>query len=142
MKKKADQTFTIGALAKRSGVAIETIRFYEREGVIEAASRRDSGYREYGEQAVAQLRFVRRAKDLGFTLKEITDLLKLRTETKRNCSGVKRRALEKIASVESKIRDLQKIRSRLIELTDACDELRPISTCPILRSFEREEPAA
>ncbi len=133
------EILTIGQLAKRAGVGIETIRFYEREGVIEPPARRESGYREFGPDAVARLRFIRRAQELGFSLKEIVELLALKTDTKRDCSGVKRRAMAKIEAVERKLRDLRRIRTQLLTLTAACDESRPIQECPILRAFEKDE---
>lgn len=127
---------TIGQLAKVAGVGVETIRFYEREGVLARAERRESGYREFPPAAVTRLRFVRRAQELGFSLKEIKELLSLKTDTRRDCSGVKKRAVAKLDSIDGKLRDLKRMRAELLRLTVACDAKRPIGECPILRAFE------
>src|SRR3546814_11894879 len=93
-------SLTIGAVARRVGVAIDTIRYYEREGLLPEPQRRASGYRSYDESAVAQLRFIRRAKDLGFTLEEIRELLALSADRQRGVKAVKRRGQERFAGSE------------------------------------------
>src|SRR5207247_2671094 len=98
-------TLSIGQVARLAGVGVETVRFYEREGLLEEPPRRESGYRQYGEDVVARLRFIRRAKELGFTLKEIAGLLALRVDPDTTCADVRQRARTKIADVEAKIRD-------------------------------------
>src|SRR6185312_7994927 len=94
---------TIGAVAKRVGVAIDTIRYYEREGLLPEPERRASGYRSYREGTIAQLRFIRRAKDLGFTLEEIRELLALSADRQRGVKAVKRRAQQRLAAIEQRI---------------------------------------
>ncbi len=128
---------TIGKVAKASGVGIETIRFYEKEGLLEAPARRASGYREYDDAVVLRLLFIRRAKELGFTLSEIKDLLALRVERKASCSKVKQQAEAKIADIDAKMKSLGRIKRALVKLTNACDERAPTSECPILRSLDR-----
>ena len=93
---------TIGAVARRVGVAIDTIRYYEREGLLPEPLRRASGYRSYDEGAVRQLRFIRRAKDLGFTLEEIRDLLALSADRQRGVKAVKKRAEERLAAIDER----------------------------------------
>ncbi|MDP6106829.1 MAG: heavy metal-responsive transcriptional regulator [Candidatus Brocadiia bacterium] len=93
---------TIGKVARQSGVGVETVRFYEREGLIEQPPRRPSGYRQYPQEAVLRLCFIRRAKQLGFSLREIKELLALRVGGSTSCSEVRQRAEAKIAVVEEK----------------------------------------
>src|ERR687885_2847805 len=93
---------TIGQIARRAGVGVETVRFYERQGLLEEPARKESGYRQYAEEVVARLRFIRRAKRLGFSLKEITDLLALRLDPEATAADVKRRAEAKVADIEAK----------------------------------------
>ena len=130
---------TIGQVARRAGVGVETVRFYEREGLLEEPPRRESGYRQYGEDIVARLQFIRRAKELGFTLNEIKELLSLRLDPSTTCAEVKDRAQAKIADIEQKIRTLQRMKKALVRLTRACSGSGPTSECPILESLEPQE---
>src|SRR5437867_9097723 len=101
---------TIGQLARHGGVGVETVRFYEREGLLDEPARKASGYRQYTEDVVARLRFIKRAKALGFTLKEIGELLALRLDPETSCAEIKDRAKAKIDDIQAKIRDLQRMR--------------------------------
>ncbi len=101
---------TIGRLAKTAGVNIDTIRYYERHGLLPRAARRDSGYREYAAADVARLSFIRRAKELGFSLADIAELLSL-SQNRHDVRGVKRKAEERLEQVERKIRELQRVRA-------------------------------
>ena len=96
-------SLTIGQLARRAGVGVETVRFYEREGLISEPPRRPSGYRDYPLEAVSRIVFIRRAKKLGFSLKEISELLGLRVRPRRNCAQVKQNADAKIDDIDAKI---------------------------------------
>ena len=127
----------IGQVAKLAEVGIETIRFYERRGLIEEPSRLESGYRQYNQSALTRLRFIRRAKELGFSLKEIAELLALRVDPDTTCGAVKKRAQVKIADVEVKIRELQRIKKALRKLDASCRGRGPTSECPILDSLQR-----
>ncbi|ETW95374.1 MAG: MerR family transcriptional regulator [Candidatus Entotheonella gemina] len=133
------QTLTIGKVARRAGVGVETVRFYEREGLITAPSRSVSGYRQYPEQTVARIRFVRRAKALGFSLREVRELLSLRVDPERSSAEVKARAQAKIADIEQRIRTLRRMKKTLVELTDACDGCGAMRDCPILDALETHE---
>jgi Hg(II)-responsive transcriptional regulator len=135
------QPLTIGKVARRAGVGVETVRFYEREGLVAAPARKKSGYRQYGEDVVTRLRFIRRAKELGFSLREIRELLALRLERGACSADVKKRAEAKIADIEAKIRDLQRTRDVLRKLTDACPDHGPVSDCPILEALDQHEEA-
>lgn len=132
-------SLSIGQLARAAEVGVETIRFYEREGLIAEPPRRHSGYREYPPEAVARVRFIRRAKELGFTLKEIAELLTLRVDPEKSCADVRALAKAKVADVEAKMRDLARIKAALEELARACRGKGPTSECPILDAIEQEE---
>ena len=129
---------TIGEIARRAGIGIETVRFYERQGLLAEPARKESGYRQYTEDVVARLRFIRRAKDLGFSLREIKELLALRVDPDTTCAEVRKRAEEKVIDVEAKIEALMKIRKALKKLMAACTGRGPTSECPILDALDTE----
>lgn len=126
---------TIGRLAERAGVNIDTIRYYERNGLLPAPQRRASGYREYAQADVERLRFVRRSKELGFTLAEIAELLSLTAERGTDMRGVKRRAEQRLGQVEFKIKELQRVRRGLKMLIAACPGHGELGTCPIMAAL-------
>ena len=132
-------SLTIGVVAKRVGVAIDTIRFYEREGLLPEPARRASGYRSYGDGTIAQLRFIRRAKQLGFTLEEIRELLTLSTDRQRGVKAVKKRAQERLAAIDQRIVDLQRVRDGLAQLVESCPGHGAPEHCPILQALIGEE---
>lgn len=134
-----NSALTIGAVAKRAGVPIDTIRYYEREGLLPEPLRRASGYRSYGESAVAQLRFIRRAKELGFTLEEIRELLALSRDRQRGVTAVKKRAQQRLAAIEARIAELQRVRDGLVELVVSCPGHGAPEQCPILRALNDGE---
>jgi MerR family copper efflux transcriptional regulator len=136
------RSLTIGTVAKRVGVAIDTIRFYEREGLLPEPERRASGYRSYGDGAIAQLRFIRRAKQLGFTLEEIRELLALSADRQRGVKAVKKRAQQRLAVIEQRIVDLQRVRDGLAQLVETCPGHGAPEQCPILRALSDEEDLA
>ena len=129
-------SLTIGQLAQRAGVGVETVRFYEREGLISEPPRRPSGYRAYPPETVTRIVFIRRAKDLGFSLKEINELLALRVRPRRNCDLVKRNADAKIADIDTKMAALRRMRRALTHLTRACEKRTATTECPILASLD------
>ena len=129
-------SMTIGRLAKEAGVNIDTIRYYERNGLIPEPVRRVSGYREYEVADVRRLRFIVRAKDLGFTLAEIAELLSLSAD--RDVGGVKRRAEQRLEQVEHKIEELQRVRRGLKTLVDACPGHGDLERCPIVAALSGE----
>lgn len=129
---------TIGEVARRAGVGVETVRFYERRGLIAEPARRASGYRQYDEEVIDRLRFIRRAKDLGFTLKEINELLSLRLDPSASCADVKSRTDQKIADIETKIRTLQRMKRALLKLSKACNGHGSSDECPILDALDGE----
>jgi MerR family copper efflux transcriptional regulator len=132
------ERLTIGRLAARAGIGVETIRFYERKGLIERPPRRLSGYRDYHVDAVERIRFIRSAKELGFSLNEIAELLSLRVDPKRSCGDVKLRASTKLADIRQKRRALGRMERVLTKLVAACETRRPTRDCPILEALEKE----
>ncbi len=127
---------TRGQLAKKAGVNPETIRYYERMGLLPEAIRTKSGYRLFSEEDVKRIRFIKKAKELGFSLKEIKELLALRFETKGECREVKKLAEEKLMDIQKRIEDLEKIKSTLEYLIEQCPEKGSILECPIITSIE------
>jgi MerR family copper efflux transcriptional regulator len=134
-------SLTIGAVAKQVGVAIDTIRYYEREGLLPAPERRASGYRMYGQATLAQLRFIRRAKDMGFTLEEIRELLALSTDRRRGVNAVKKRVEQRVAAIDTRIGELQRVRDGLVQLVESCPGHGAPEQCPILRALSDEAAA-
>ena len=132
------RTLTIGELAKESGVHLETIRYYEREGLMPAPPRKSSGHRAYPPGAARRLRFIKRVQELGFTLSEVRELLTLRAEPDKDCSEVCKQAREKLGEVRAKILHLQDIERALQHLTEGCAGDRPISECGILEALDRD----
>jgi MerR family copper efflux transcriptional regulator len=130
-------TLGIGQLAKRGGVGIDTVRYYERNGLLTPRTRLASGYRRYGGIELARLRFIRRAQGLGFTLKEIKQLLALSAQ--RDVRRVKRSAQAKLLDVEARIAALERVRDGLATLIAACPGHGRAADCPILRALTGED---
>lgn len=130
---------TIGQVAKRAQVNIETIRYYERKGLISPPPRRESGYRQYPEDTVNRVQFIKQAQDLGFSLKEIVELLSLRVGPGTACGDVKRLAEAKIADIEGRIRTLQRMKEVLTKLTASCSRRGSTGKCPILEALDTKE---
>lgn len=139
MTLKKTTTMSIGELSKRSGIGIETIRYYERIGILAPLGRRMSGYRIFNEDSFKTLRFLKHAQELGFSLSEISDLLKLRHNEKTKCNEVQARASKHLSRVERKIEHLESIRTVLSDLIHQCKTRKSDTTCPILECFEMEE---
>jgi len=131
-------SLTIGAVAKRVGVAIDTIRYYEREGLLPEPLRRASGYRSYDESAIRRLRFIRRAKDLGFTLEEIRELLALSADRQRGVKAVKQRAERRLEAIDQRIAELRRVRDGLAQLVESCPGHGRPEDCPILRALSEQ----
>lgn len=137
----ATKPLTIGRVAVLSGVGVETVRFYERQGLIEQPPRRKSSYRDYPEDVVAQLRFIRRAKELGFTLREIKELLLLRQDPATLATDVRQRAEAKIAAIDAKIRSLSRMKEALVQMTSSCSCHSSTAGCPLLEALSGEDAA-
>jgi Hg(II)-responsive transcriptional regulator len=128
----------IGEVASGAGVNIQTLRYYERRGLLEAPDRTASGYREYPSETVRLIRFIKRAQDLGFTLKEIEELIALRDAKGRKRSKVQALAEAKVRDIDKKLAQLQAMRSALHTMVErcACRDGRPM--CPILEALDDE----
>jgi len=133
------KNFTIGQLAKKVQVNVETIRYYERRGLITHLPRRVSGYRQYSLDAVARIQFIKSAKELGFSLKEISELLSLRVDPDTNCGDVKKLAGIKIADIKDKIQALQLMKDALMKLKAKCIGRGPVGECPIFEALETKK---
>jgi Hg(II)-responsive transcriptional regulator len=133
------EIFSIGEVARRAGVGVETVRFYEREGLLEEPPRRASGYRQYSEQVVKRLHFIKRAKLLGFSLKEISELLLLRVDAQTSCEEVRQRTEAKIAEVERKLVELHRMRQALLQVHSLCTGQGPTGRCPMLEALDQQE---
>lgn len=136
------QTMSIGKLAKTAQVGVDTVRFYEKHGLLPKPQRRESGYRLYGADDARRLVFIRRAKDLGFSLADVGELLKLRGQTAdksgRSVERVRNVAKKKLQTVEEKIAELERIRDVLKDLVTACPGHGDADHCPILRAFDND----
>lgn len=133
------KAMTIGQVSQFVGVGRDTIRFYEREGLIAEPARSAAGYRLYPPQTIARLRFIQQAKSLGFSLNEIRVLLSFSDRPNTDCAEIKRQADAKIADIDGKIANLQQMRKALIGLTSACPGQGPSTDCPILDALASEE---
>lgn len=129
-------TLSIGQLAKSAQVGISTIHFYEKHGLMPKAARRASGYRQYQPDDVRRLHFIRRAKEVGFSLPEIGELLALKAQPTRGVAKVKSVAQKKLQDVDKKIAELQRLRIVLASLIEACPGHGDMDRCPILRAFD------
>lgn len=129
---------TIGKLAAQTDLSTNALRFYEREGLIQPSSKSPSGYRLYGDDAAARVRFIKHAQHCGFTLTEINELLTLRAQGSACCDDVRRLAMEKKLQLEAKIRAM-KVMSKALDLliTDVPDQEPAMGDCPILGAMER-----
>jgi MerR family mercuric resistance operon transcriptional regulator len=134
-----EQALKIGQFAQRAAVNLQTIRFYEREGLLPEPPRLSSGYRLYTDTMVRRVRFIKRAQEIGFSLAEIRELLSLRADGRRERNEVRTIAQAKIADIEDKMRTLKAMKTVLNRLTERCSGCGPASECPILESIDSEE---
>lgn len=133
-----DGLLTIGRTARIAKIGIPTVRFYERAGLLPKPARSASNYRLYPDEVIARIRFIRRAQQLGFTLKEIRDLLSLRASRRTSCAEVRSRARVKIADIEKRIRSLRQMSRALAKLAEECDVHPKTDECPLLNHLESE----
>ncbi len=130
---------TRGELARQSEVNLETLRYYEQRGLLPKPPRSHSNYRLYPEASVRRVRFIKRAQGLGFTLKEIPELLVLRTQTTADCADVLAVTQTKIEDIDAKVRELQGMRDALVRVVSTCQGRGPLSECPILDALDPED---
>jgi MerR family transcriptional regulator, copper efflux regulator len=130
---------TIGEVAEQANVHIETLRYYERRGLVARPPRSASNYRQYPEDAVRRVRFIKRAQELGFSLNDIRELLSLRADPEAGCAEVRAHAEAKMKEIDAKIGALTAMKSALATLVMECSGEGPLSDCPILESLEIQE---
>ena len=137
-RRKVMENLTIGKLARQANVGVETLRYYERRGLIEPLRRTDAGYRLYDDDARRRLQFIRRAQTLGFSLDEVAELLSLSNQPTASAADVKRLAQAKIDDIEARIRDLERMKTALSVLEDQCPgHAGTTAQCPILAALNQ-----
>lgn len=129
----------VGQVASQAGVNLQTVHYYERRGLLPRPPRTLSNYRVYPADAVKRVRFVKRTQELGFTLKEIKELLSLRAAPRSRCADVRKRAEVKVRDIDAKVRALQAMRKGLSKLVRECSGEGPITECPILETLNSED---
>lgn len=127
----------ISDIAKEAGVNIETIRYYERLGLISEPPRTETGYRLFPPEVIQRIKFIKRSQDLGFTLSEIHKLLSMTDSESFDCREVWQFASQKLQEIELKIRDLQSMRTILLDLSSRCPGQGPINSCPIVERLSK-----
>lgn len=132
--------YRIGQLAKAAGLSVEAIRYYEQRDLLKPSHRSESGYRFYASDALPRLQFIHRAKELGFSLEEIGELLNLGFDGQGSSAAIKSLVEDKLHLVESRIADLQRLRATLASLSSCCDGSMPTAECPILAFLKEPEP--
>lgn len=128
-----------GEVAERAGVNVQTLRYYERRGLVEAPPRSSSGYRTYPTETVGLVRFVKRAQGLGFTLDEAGELLELAGGGPTECDSARAVAAARMAELDRRITDLERMRDAVAELVATCDRPRPDRRCPLLRTLHTDQ---
>ncbi|MFE3795317.1 MerR family transcriptional regulator [Nocardia tengchongensis] len=128
-----------GELAAQAGVNAQTLRYYERRGLLTPPPRSQSGYRSYPDEAVTSVRFIKRAQDLGFSLDEIEELLDLADGGPEDCDSARALARNRVAQLAERIADLQRMQQSLTELITTCQRPREQRSCPILTSLQEGE---
>jgi MerR family transcriptional regulator, copper efflux regulator len=133
--KTVNSSMTVGTLARQAGVKIDTIRYYERHGLLPKASRTDSGYRVFTHVSVDRLKFIKEAQALGFTLNEVKQLLALRVSPGMTCNDVRERAEAKLADIQYKVDSLLAMKRALQQLVSTCEAVGPASECSFLANL-------
>ncbi len=130
------ENFTIGKLAKMTDTSIDTIRYYERIGLLPEPKRKSSGYRLFNEIDTKKVNFIKKAKTLGFSLKEIKELLLLKVDSKTSCDEIRKSAQNKLLFVEQKMYELGHVKEALKRLINQCEKKLPTTDCPIIEALE------
>jgi len=130
---------TIGWVANKAGVNAQTVLYYERRGLLPAPARSMNGYRVFNDASVRRIRFIKRAQELGFTLKQVMALLALQGEQNASCAEVSNMAAKHLQDIEMKIHDLERMRDALVPLVEACPKKGAMKDCPIMGSMESDQ---
>lgn len=133
-------TMRIGEVATEAGVNIQTLRYYERRGLLKQPERTPAGHREFPAETVRLVRFIKRAQDLGFTLAEIEELLRLREDQSASCGKVRATARAKIEEIERKVASLRAMKRALVVLENTCTSKGSTRECPILEALDDPSP--
>jgi Hg(II)-responsive transcriptional regulator len=128
-------SLTIGRVAKLSGVGVETVRYYQRSGILPKPPTVTSGFRTYSPEIVKRIRFIKRAQELGFSLTEVTELLSLRSSGRGSCLSVQKKTEQKLTEIDRKIADLLRLKEALNEVRKVCSREQKSSACPVLEEF-------
>ncbi len=129
-------SLTIGKLARQASVNVETVRYYERRGLIDRPSERRGAFRVYPDEAVTRIRSIKRAQSLGFSLKEIKELFDLRLDEKARCGDVMTQTERKLEEIDGKIQLLRRVERELRKLIAACEEEKSLCDCPIIEALD------
>ena len=132
-------SLTVSRVAKSSGINLQTVRYYERQGLIVPDRRSEAGYRLFSSDAVRRIRFIKRAQEVGFSLIEIKELLSLRVDAQATPADIRKGAMAKIADVEQRIRHLQAMHETLLRIMEDCSGCGSLKDCPILESLDGKE---
>ena len=136
------KTLSIGKVAKATGIKVVTLRYYEQRGLVPSPSRTGGNYRVYTEESLRRLRFIRRCRDLGFTLDQVRELLRLSSQKNQECSEVDRITRRHLTNVEAKIADLKRLAGVLRKISSRCRGDRLIADCPIIEALSPDGPTA
>ncbi len=132
-------SLTIGKAARQAGVNVETIRYYERRGLVERPPRPDRSFRQYSSEIVKKVRFIREAQELGFSLREVADLIELRADPAANCDDVRAQAEAKRVEVKKKIHKLERMDRALQSLIADCPKQGKLADCPIISALDQTD---
>ena len=132
-------SFTIGQLAKQVSMSTDAIRLYERQGLIAEPPRSENGYRHYPEHTLARLKFIQRAKTMGFTLKQMGELLTIQRTSHNTCEEVRQQAQSKLLDIQHKLDELLRLKTALETLIHTCDAPHPVEICPLLQTLEAQD---
>ena len=133
------EALKVGEVARQAGVNLQTIHYYERRGLLPKPPRTASNYRVYAPEAVRRVQFIKRTQELGFTLKEIKELLSLRAAPRTRCGVVRNRAEAKLRDIDDKVRTLQAMQKALTKLIGECSGKGPVTQCPILEALDSDD---
>ena len=128
----------IGQIAKETGLNVQSIRFYEREGLLPSVDRSTSGYRIYQKDSIKRIQFIKHAQDVGFSLKEISELLSLKVNPDGSCNMVQQIAAEKLKQLDERLESIRRMKLTLSSMMDMCDEGLPARACPILEALDND----
>ncbi len=126
----------IGQVALKTGLNVQSIRFYERKGLLPSPSRTDAGQRLYDQESIQRIQFIKHAQAVGFSLKEISELLSVKVSPDGSCLAIRQLATEKLLQLEQRLESIKRMKSALQSMMELCDEGLPVGECPILEALD------